>query len=137
MNALLERLDDDALALAIAPLNTVESIQAVLRRAPQVLEVRRAVQDGTLAPTTLREWVESCMQRFTRGERFHHETALCALAVAFETCATPFAQEFLEELATVNVREMPLSPGIAARSAHSRRRLLSRTPSRRGPPRHS
>ncbi len=61
----------------------------------------------------IRRFTEELMRDFERGVKFPHELALAALAIAMENRRTDFVEEYLLDLARLNIAEMSLAPGVA------------------------
>ena len=102
----LDRLASEEFALAAGFLSTPSSLRQSLRHAKEVHEIHDALKQGAIDDDTLREFVSRLMQDFRRGERFPHQLALAALAVAVERRPTDFAEEFLHDLARLQIAEL-------------------------------
>ena len=124
---ILNALSSDAILELGMAVSTPEGLATLLKRRPEVLELRRALDQGSITPEHLRQFAASVFQRFEAGKRFYADVTFCALAMAMETYATTFAEEYLRELSGLRIAEMPMSAKVAKIALHARARLLSGT----------
>lgn len=117
---------DDILELGMV-VSTPEALAVLLKRRPEVLELRRTLDRGSLTLGQLRHFVANVVQRFEPGKKFVGDVTLCALAVALESHASRFAEDYLRELSCLQLGELPMSPRVARVALRSRARLLSGT----------
>jgi hypothetical protein len=110
----LTRLLDDSLATAALSVGTTEAVHRVLDMSPEVLELRKDVERGTLTEGQIESFVAKLQERFVRGQRFIGDVPFSALAVALERWRRPYAKQFLDRLASLAVSELPMSRQIAA-----------------------
>lgn len=118
--------NDDILELGMV-VSTPEGLAVLLKRRPEVLDLRRALDRGSITLGQLRHFVATIVRRFEPGKRFVGDVTLCALAVALESHATRFAEDYLRELSRLELGELPMSPRVARVALRSRARLLSGT----------
>jgi hypothetical protein len=109
----LSELVSEGFLLEVGFLSTAGSVRRFLARSRVVADIRKALRDGTLTERDLRHFVTFLMHDLRAGERFEHEMAVAAIAVALERRATAFAEEYLGELARVKVAEMCLCSRVA------------------------
>jgi hypothetical protein len=123
----LDRLSSEEFALAAGFLSTPSALRHFLRRTKEVGEIGLALKQGAITDDTLREFVSRLMQDFQRGERFMHQLVLAALAVAVERRPTEFAEEFLHDLARLQVAEMTMAIRVARECLRNRMSLAAAT----------
>jgi hypothetical protein len=121
----LEQLKSDEFAVGVGFLSTPRSLRQFLTRSREVLAVREALRQGAISEDAIRRFVSSLMADFRRGERFPHELALAALAVALETRPSDFAEEFVQDLARLDLEELSLCVRVA-RECGQQRAFVSR-----------
>ena len=109
----LERLTSDELFLSVAGLSTPNALHRFLGTRYEVAEVREALREGAISEEALRRFLSRLTEDFRRGERFVHELAFAALAVAMETRPTSFAEEFLQDLARLQIGEISIATRVA------------------------
>ena len=110
---ILEQLTSDDFAVSAGSLSMPSSLRRFLQRTPEVAAVKEALKQEAITERTLRQFVSSLLQDLRRGERFPHELAIAALAVVLETRPTDFADEFLHDLARLELAEMSLCVRVA------------------------
>jgi hypothetical protein len=113
MNNLLERLQSDDFQVPILFAPTPLAVYKMLLREPLVLELRRDLAQGAITDSVVREFVVYLMKDLHRGQRFPHDVVLAAIAVAMESRATEFAEQYLTDLAKLRTAEMALSIRVA------------------------
>ncbi len=109
----LDQLTSDEFALSVGLLPTPSSLRRLLNRTKEVAEIRESLKQEAITDDTLRRFVSSLLQDFRRGERFVHELALAALAVAVERRPTDFAEEYLHDLARLQLGEISMAIRVA------------------------
>lgn len=109
----LERLRTDEFAAVCMFLSTASAIRRQLLRTEEVRRIRGALNQGALRESDLRGFVSTLMRDLRAGERFEHEMAVAAIAVALERRPTAFAEEYLRDLARVKLAEMCLCSRVA------------------------
>jgi hypothetical protein len=110
---LLDDLISDSFVLSVGFLSTPGALRRFLSRTREVRDIRESLRQGAITEETIREFVSSLLVGFHAGQRFEHELALGALAVVLERRPTNFAEEFLLDLATLKLTEMPLCIRVA------------------------
>jgi hypothetical protein len=126
---LLDELKSESFVLSAGFLSTPRAVRRFLSQAKEIRELREALRKGSIAEETIREFVSSLMAGFRVGQRFEHELALAGLAVVLERRPTEFAEEFLHDLATLRLAEMPLSIRVA-RECLTQRTTMTRNKGR-------
>lgn len=109
----LIRLTQEYFDLPLTFYSTPPSLYRQLNRCPEVAEIKSAIETGTLPEATVRRFVEDLLGRLRKGERFPYDSAMAALAVVLEDRFTPFAEEYLSTLASLNLAEMSQSISVA------------------------
>lgn len=110
---ILETLLSDEFQIAVGFVGTPWAVHQVLSRTPQVHAIRQGLRQGAITEETIRRFVARVLSDLRRGERFAHELALAALAVALQTRPTDFAEEFLHDLSRLQLAEMSLCIRVA------------------------
>jgi hypothetical protein len=78
-----------------------------------VRRVAFAARTERLSELEVRSFVRSLSAEYHEGKAFPGDLAFAALAVALERVPTSYAEEFLRDLASLNVREMITSIHVA------------------------
>jgi hypothetical protein len=120
---LLSRLGSDDVHDSIVCYSSPAAIRRLLSRRREVIDLRAALQNGSLTDDELRRHVVELMHGFRPGQRFDGDVELAALAVAIERRSTDFAEEFFHDLASLKLRELSMSIGIARLILHARQDL--------------
>jgi hypothetical protein len=113
-------LDPDFSAI-VGSLPTPAAVRRYLARSPQIAELRQALTTGELTEEATKEFVNTLMTDFQRGTSFSHEPALSAICVAFETRETNFADEYITDLARLELAELATAIRVARLSLEERR----------------
>lgn len=121
--SVLDRLASDEFVLSVGFLSTPSSLRRLLQRAKEVAEIRESLKQEAITDDTLRRFVSRLLEDFRRGERFVHELALAALAVAVERRPTDFADEYLHDLARLQIAELSMAIRVARESLKHRIRV--------------
>ena len=121
----LEALKTDEFALRFSYISSPRAIHRALQRSKDVEMLQLALQTGEITEETLRGFSAALLRDLEYGRRFPHELAIAAIAVALEARPTPFAEEFVMDLARLELPELP----IAIRVAREACRELLRLPS--------
>lgn len=108
-------------------ISTPDALAAILKRRPEVADLRHAVDEGSVTWRDLREFVAALFRKFTPAKKFVGDVCLCALAVALETQPSAEAEGFLQELSRIRIRELPMSPRVATIALRNRSHILTRT----------
>lgn len=109
----LKQLMSEDFVLSLAFLSTPGPLRRALSRTQEVHAVREALVQGAITEDTIGRFVSDLTEDFHRGKQFLHEIPLAALAVAVETRATDFADEFLKDLSRLRLAEMGLCIRVA------------------------
>ena len=117
---LLEELASEDFAVRLAFVSTGSALRACLQKTSEVAAVRDELRQGAISEQTIRQFVSRLMEDFRRGEHFVHENALAALCVVLERRFTDFAEEFLHDLARLQLAEMSLCIRVARESLKRR-----------------
>jgi hypothetical protein len=124
---LLFALKSDNFAARAGFLSTASASRRLLQRSPEVLAIRQALDNGTLADSEIRAFVDQLLKDLRPGVHFPHGLPLAALAVALEGKTTPFAEEYIHDLANLQVAEMALWSRVARECQRYRESLSPRT----------
>jgi len=109
LNDLLEDSFAEKLSFVTQPV----ALHKLLAYSEEVRAIREKLQEGAITEETLRKFASSLVQQIEYGKRFPHELALAAIAVAIETRATDFSEEFIFDLARLKLPEIPLAIRVA------------------------
>jgi len=102
-----------------------DALYELLSQAKQVRALRAGLGTGELLEKEVREFTYRLLRDFRSGVLFEHDIALAALAVALSRdWNTPFAEEYIIDLAKLKNPEMRRSIAIARLAA---RRLYKST----------
>lgn len=121
----LDKLRSEEFALSVGFLSTAAPLRRFLVKRSEVAAIRQALAQGAITDDVLRRFVSGLMSDLRPGERFAHELTLAALAVALESRATDFAEEFLHDLASLRVAEMGLCIRVARECLKRRTSLIN------------
>ena len=121
----LDALENDDLQSKASMISTSEALTKFLQRRIEVGELRGAVASGQVSVNMLREFVSRRLSSFEVGKRFPHEVSLAAIAVALERNPSEFAEEYISDLAGLEIRELPLAIRVGRFVLSRRRDLLS------------
>jgi len=103
---ILQQLTSDDFVVSAGSLSTPSSLRRFLQRSPEVAAIKEGLRQEAITENTLRNFVSSLLQDLRRGERFPHQLAVAAIAVALEDRATEFADGFLHDLSRLELAEM-------------------------------
>lgn len=123
-NSLQRLLTDDFLA-SIGVVSNPSALRRTLLKNEHVIELRQAMTLSKTSERSVREFCDLLYRDFERGAQFPHELALAAVAVILEDRRTEFAEEYLLDLARLNIQEMSLAPRVA-RECYAHWRSLPR-----------
>lgn len=112
MNKLQQLLSDEFVS-ELGFYSTAAGLYRGLAKNPVVKELTDAIRTGEISANNIREFVAQLAPAFERGIRFPHENCLAAICVSIEHFANPFSEEFLIDLARVNITELPFAPKVA------------------------
>lgn len=120
---ILEHLKSPEFYDAVGLVQTAAPLRRILRRLPAVNRVRMAVRFGVITESTLHDFVTSLVNEYREGYRLDGDLAIAALAVILERRPTAFAENFLAELAGLNLVEINTSSNIARECLKYRRAI--------------
>lgn len=123
----LEDLASQEFALDYDFIDAAPAARRALGGAPLVLWVRRALRDGEITFEDIRSFVTRLMLSLRQGEKFEHDTALCALGVALEPVPAHFSDEFLGGLANLRAPELRRASAVARECLRGRRETVADT----------
>lgn len=86
-----------------------------------VLKVREAYKNGELTSDEIRQHVDVLLDEFKTGIQFEGDETLAAISVALEPIRDKFTTEYIDDLASLHVNEMPISPRVARICQENRR----------------
>lgn len=109
----LDKLKSMDFLLTVSPITTASGFRRCLQKSPFVTELRQSLVRGEITEKYIRRFVSESMKDFQRNIQFPHEPALAAVAVALESRKTPFVEEFLNDLARLEINEMDVAPRVA------------------------
>jgi hypothetical protein len=124
----LDRLLSEELQASAGGHSTVSGLRLFLVHRREVQEVSEGLRLGTITPDAVRDFVAARMKDLRPRALFPHDVTLAALAVAMTQWNVPFADEYLREMATLKLAEMPLSPRVAEEVLTERSSGRSTTP---------
>lgn len=122
---MLDALTNEDIADLAMVVATPEALATLLKRRHEVIEVRRAFDRGSITSDEVRHFISHTLGRFEAQKKFAGDIILSALAVALETNASEFAEEYLQELSRLKLRELPMSSRVANAALRSRGKVLS------------
>jgi hypothetical protein len=129
MNALhcLEKLTSEEFISPIAYVGTPIALYRVLRRSPEILALEQALLTGELSPDNIKDFASSLANEIKKGESFKYDITLAALGVVLERNSSDFAEEYLSDLAKLNLLEIPMSIRVARECIKNRVHLAKTT----------
>lgn len=123
--SVLDGLRSESLETASSSISTAEGLRDFLSRRLEVLELRRTLATGGIVIDDVRNFVQHLLQDFRPNEKFAGDYILAAIAVALESFPGAFADEYLSDLASLHIREMPLAPRVARLAVQQRETSVS------------
>ena len=100
--------------VSLGTISSAEGLKRHLQQSEYVKNVGKALTSGETSEERIRQFVSALMQSFKPGEQFLYDPALAALAVVMQNRYTPFADEYLLDLARIGrIVEFPFSPRVA------------------------
>src|SRR5262245_19605534 len=99
--ALLDSLKSDEFQAPFLFAPSPSASYRMLQKAPEIARIREALVQGSVSETDIRTFASELMRDLHKGERFPHDGVLAAIAVALEASPTPFADEYLNDLANL------------------------------------
>ena len=122
----LEVLKSEEFEVEVGYLLPTAALRKRLSLLPEVRRVITSLDMRLLKENCLRQFVSTLMAEFRPGQRFLYDVALAALAVSLERRPTEFADEYLRDLAKLNLAEMPVSIRMARECLKHRAGSLAR-----------
>lgn len=111
---MLEILDSIDFDVSVGVWGVPKPLYHVLKTKPEVLQLREAYLKGEITDIQIRQFVNNLLKDFKTGFQFEHNMAVMAIAVALENIDTPFAKEYIKDLAALEISEM-IMPRYVAR----------------------
>jgi hypothetical protein len=121
----LTALSGDDFETAFGLAACAEGLHRALHRSPTVRAARGALASGRFDDNDVREFANHLLLRWEAGRLFPHDLSLAAIAVLLEDRFSDFADEYLHDLARLNVAELPKSSRVARISLKSRSQSTS------------
>lgn len=112
-NPVLSALQTDDFGIVCYGVASAEAQRSVLGRREEVLALREAYQSGSLTEREIREFVDELLKGLQRGYHFPYEEVLSAIAVALEPILDAFTDEYINDLAALQIAEMPYATRVA------------------------
>lgn len=122
-HAVLDNLKTDAFALRFSFISNPLAVHRALQRSAHVESVRLALGSGEISEETLRTFCANVLRELEHGKRLPHELAIAAIAVALETRPTSFAEEYVLDLARLDLAELPIAIRVARKACRERMTL--------------
>ena len=122
-HSVLENLRSDRFAIEFSFISNPRALHRALQRSEDVEELRNALGSGVISEETIRVFSADLLKEFQQGKRLPNELALAAFAVAFEARLTPFAEEFVMDLAKLKLAELPIAIRVARHACQERLKL--------------
>jgi hypothetical protein len=113
---MLDWLKQPELVDSIGVISSPGSLRRCLHKNEEVKLIRNAIAAGAITEDAIKAFSERLFDDFQKGAQFPHEVPLAAMCIAIEDRQTPFVEEFLLDLARLNIIEMQLAPAVARES---------------------
>jgi len=123
MHHVLENLTSDAFALKYSFISNPIAVYRALQRSVDVENVRLALRSGEITEEILGAFCASVLAELQPGKRLPQELALAAIAVVLETRATSFAEEYVLDLARLDLAEFPTAIRVARQAYREQKGL--------------
>jgi len=104
--------------------STPSGLRRILHRRVEVRELRNAYASGCLDQEEIRSFVDELIRDGGATPRFPYQTALAAIAVMLEPCCSPFAEEYLRDLAAIRSTRFTFAAGVARDCKSARTDLI-------------
>lgn len=98
---ILGELSTEEFDIQVGPIGPAPALRQRLRSMPQVQAVIKALSEGKLTELDVSNHVGGLCKDFRTGERFAHDLALSAMAVAMEDWEADFAEGSLRILTSI------------------------------------
>ena len=112
MNPILKRIASDEYAACVMCSHS-GALYRLLQRLPTVRAIPKALEAEVLTEDEIMVFVSDLLKDFKPAVAFPHDSVLAILAVALKDRQTPFAREFVEDLAALRASELQFSPDVA------------------------
>ncbi len=119
-SSILEKLTTDEFAVTFSFVSNPRAVCHALRRSEYVENLRLALSSGEVTEEAIRSFSATLLRELEYGKRFPHELALAAIAVTLEIRSTPFAEEFVFDLARLDLAELPIAIRVAREACQER-----------------
>jgi len=113
ISPLLERLKTDYFNFSVGFHHSPAAVRLSVLKTRDVRHLAAALRFGAVTETMIRDFVSSIVSEFSKGRRLPNDLALAAIAVVLELRPTHFAEEYLHDLARLNLAEMRTSINVA------------------------
>lgn len=121
-NSVLDSLLSDEINAYACALSTDASLKQFLEHRPEVRAVSQAMRSGAITDDLVRSFIATLLKDQRKGVLFCHDRVLAAVAVALAGVYSTFANQYLRDLSSLKIAEMPMGPRVA-------RLLLEQRPS--------
>ncbi len=109
----LETLKTDEFAVRFSYISNPRAIHRALQRSEEVETLQLALRNGEITEEAIRGFSTALLRDLEYGQRFPNELAIAAIAVALESRPTSFAEEFVMDLARLELPELPIAIRVA------------------------
>ena len=92
---------------------TPRVLHDMLCRSPEARELYRKNAQGLIPDESLRQFVNDLLREYASAEPFPRQTALAAISVVMEGRFTPFAEEYIQDLARVSSSRFMMASRVA------------------------
>jgi hypothetical protein len=122
----LKALASEEFELLYCFISTPAALYRSLKKSSFVDEIVVGMERGVITEAHIKSFTDSLMSSLRRGEPFKYDLAIAALCVVLERRATQFADEFLGDLASLELVEMKMSIRVA-RQCLAHRKEMTKT----------
>ena len=102
---------------AFSFVSSPRAVHCALQRSDEVGKLRRALKSGEVTEEAIRVCIAELLSELETGRRLPHELAIAAITVALECRPSPFAEEFILDLARLKLAELPIAIRVARRAS--------------------
>ena len=110
-----------------AMLATTEALERHVLSDAAFRELRSRIESAALSVADVEAFVDGLLVEFRPGRTFYGDKVLALVAMVLETGPEPFANRFLDELASLECAEIPLASRMARRILHRRKPFFPST----------
>lgn len=118
-NELFDRISSEDFEAGLVA-STPRVLRQMLLRRPEVRTLREAYDAGSLSDEEIRRFVDDLLRQGAACDRFPYQTALAAIAVMLEPRFTPFANEYLNDLARIRSDRFSIAARVARECLNTR-----------------